>query len=478
MLFRFSYRMLTLCGCLLLTASSGTLSGQNLSDTLTAILEAGGDLLNTSTIPAPFGGVSGALIVPSGTVSTAVLGNSRAGGTTLTDVDIIGTAEVSHTILAVLTLALEEEGMLMTSDPISTHIDVSTLSNVPGQITIDQLLSHASGLDDFSEGMAYQDLILDDPNTVFTAASLTQQLVGPPGTSGGFSFSNTNYLVLGLVLEAANGTETLNQSVDRLLAQPAGITSLTTFDDAVNSTEDVVPLFADLSGNSFLVPLNPLTSVFTGAGGAGNVIAAPTDLLQFARALFGGAILSEASLTKMTNFAAATNRIGNAYGLGIERFEIAVGGETKTYVGHTGNINYPSVFLYSPEDSVGVSLVSNNAEADVMAVYEVAVNFLNAFAVADTMTSVDSRVLERATFAVLPNPAVNSVNVSYDLLTSAVTQWQLFDLNGRQLLSGALGQEAAGTHQHRLNVGDLPRGTYLLRLRVNDQATVRKLLLN
>ncbi|MEL7162489.1 MAG: serine hydrolase domain-containing protein, partial [Bacteroidota bacterium] len=409
MFFRFPYRVLTLAVCLLLAGSGRHLSGQDLSDTLTTILAAGGDLLNTSTVPLPFGGVSAALIAPTGTVSTAVLGNSRAGGTVLTDAEAIGVSEVSHTILAVLTLALEEEGALMTSDPISTHIDVSTLTNVPGQITIEQLLSHASGLDDFSEGMAYQDLILDDPNTVFTAADLTQRLVGSPGASGGFSFSNTNYLVLGLVLEAANGTETLNQSVDRLLAQPAGITTLSTFDDAVNSTEDVVPLFADLSGNSFLVPLNPLTSVFTGAGGAGNVIVSPTELLQFARALFGGEILSEASLTKMTNFAAGTDRIGNAYGLGVERFEIAVGGETKTYVGHTGDINYPAVFLYNPEDSVGVTLISNNAEADVAAVYDVAVEFLNAFAVADTMTAVGPRVLGRATFAVLPNPAVHTV---------------------------------------------------------------------
>ncbi|MEL7160404.1 MAG: T9SS type A sorting domain-containing protein, partial [Bacteroidota bacterium] len=67
--------------------------------------------------------------------------------------------------------------------------------------------------------------------------------------------------------------------------------------------------------------------------------------------------------------------------------------------------------------------------------------------------------------------------VAYELLTPARTQWQLFDLKGRQLSNGAPLREATGTHQHRINVSQLPRGTYLLRLRVNDQTTVRKLLL-
>ena len=323
-----------------------------------------------------FGGVSAALILPDDSVLTPVTGQKFA-GVDLTDAELMGASEVTQTIFAALTLALMEEDALMLSQQVDEFIDVSALTNIPGTITIEQLLRHTSGLDNFAEASDYTTTVLFDVTRNFTAAEITEEFVDAPGTPGEFSYSNTNFLVLGLVLEEANGSETLQESIERLLETPAEITGI----DIYGSSDpaDLAPVFDDVFGSGFPQQLNPNTSVFTGASFAGNIYATPSNFIQLFEALAEGDILDPVNFLRLIDFVDLDEdeRLSEKYGLGIEEFRLLIDSDSLDFIGHLGGINYGSVVLYSCDAETGVFLSTNNALASEEDVLELARKLLD-----------------------------------------------------------------------------------------------------
>ncbi|MEL6923868.1 MAG: PKD domain-containing protein, partial [Bacteroidota bacterium] len=319
-----------------------------------------------------FGGVSAAVINSGGELITAVDGNATP-ALPMDDTQVLGAADFTQTIMAALTLALMEEEKLMLSSTVGDFIDAAALTNVPAGISIQQLLAHTSGLDDFASDDDYLSTVLFDVTKAFTAAEITAQFVGPAGTPGSFAYSNTNFLVLGEVLEAANGEETLQASLDRLINTVAG-TSLSLYDGADPS--NLAPLFADVFGTGFPQQLTPNTSVFTAAGAAGNLLATPSDILKVVQALAKAEIISATNFARLLAFSPSTDRIGTAYGHGLEQFQIDINGQTLDFIGHTGSINYGSVVLYSLDAEAGATVITNNGIATEPDIFELAIKLL------------------------------------------------------------------------------------------------------
>ena len=193
-----------------------------------------------------FGGVSAAVITDEGIIN--VVTGSATPAIPVDATSVFGLSDASQLVLSALTLLSADAGILSIDQPISDFIDANTLTNVPGTITIEQLLRHTSGLDEFSDDDNYTSTILADPARNFTAAELTELFVGPAADPGTFSYANTNFLVLGLVLDAANGDLTLQESIDGLLTQ-VNLSGLGVYSgtDPMN----LAPLFADLFGTGF-----------------------------------------------------------------------------------------------------------------------------------------------------------------------------------------------------------------------------------
>jgi len=456
---------------LLLLGMSRSGTAQPLVDSLKRILENAAPSIYT-TQGLSFGGASAALITPSGQVLTATSGQATP-AVEMADTFRLGASDVTQTFMATLTLALMQEGKLMLNQPISAF-NIGTLTNVPATTTIRQLLTHTSGLADFATNANYTSTILFDVSRNFTAAELTQLLVGAPSAPGTFRYANTNFLVLGLVLEAANGTETLQQSLQRLVLTPAGLTGIQFYQSP--DPTNLAPLFADVFGSGFPQQVTPHTSVFTGAGAAGNIIATPRQMVQFLRALATGSILNAANLQQMLSFSASTGRLGSQYGLGIEQFNITVNGQQRTVIGHTGEINYVTVALYDPTDSVGVAMVSNNALATPRAVLDVAVRFFGAYRRLGT-TSVDEAVLPGAQVRLYPNPTRQLLSLDFTLLQNARVGWSLYNLQGQLLRRGDPRQLSAGNYTERLEVAGLAPGTYLLRLETGSTGVTQKVII-
>ena len=359
-----------------------------------------------------FGGISAAVITSEGETFTQASGDASP-GTAMTSANLLGASDVTQSILAALTFALMEEEALTLNTTVGELIDVSGLTNVSGTITIGQLLMHTSGLADFASAADYESTILFDVERIFTAAEITELFVGAAGTPGTFAYSNTNFLVLGLVLEAANGEETLEETLDRLIGTPASV-SLDFYVDA--DPAGLAPLFADVFGTGFPQQLNPNTSVFTGASTAGNIYGTPSDYLAFIKALVDGNIISAENFARLLDFMAITGRESTDYGKGVEQFMLDIDGVMLPFFGHVGDINYGSVLLYSCDANTGVSLVTNNATATEAEVIELARQLL------DAVIDGGSVVLNQAptaSFTADPTDGTSPLTVAVDAAASA-----------------------------------------------------------
>jgi CubicO group peptidase (beta-lactamase class C family) len=202
-------------------------------------------------------------------------------------------------------LLLQEAGALSVDDPLSKY-----LPDFPraADITLRQMLSHTSGLGNFTNAKrpgGYEQMArLDyDPNALFAAMSATDPLfVAPPGTA--WSYSNTAFVLLGIVVEKVSGVSLANFYKTRIF-DPLGLS-----DTAKDDPSEVLPRrasgYAPHKGSATLFDNCSFESMGL-PGGAGAIRSTVLDLCAWHAALFGGKVLSPASLTAMTTPARLKN---------------------------------------------------------------------------------------------------------------------------------------------------------------------------
>lgn len=250
--------------------------------------------------------------------------------------DTARVASVTKAMVAVL--ALQEVDRKRWS--LDTTVDDVWPGLLPGRgdVTLEQLLSHRSGLPEYlfpllgdaQTGTELVDALTPDrTDRQLVRAGLSQPWLFEPGTS--FSYSNTNYVVVGLMLQRAT-----HRSVASLLEQrvfrPAGMRSARfpstgrTFAGPAHVGDYAVlerPYLLD--GTS--------SSVFSSAGA---VVASAADIGSFYRSLLAGRLVSKRSLAQMLT-PRTTEPL--AYGLGVYRATDPcpdASGQPGTLYGHDG----------------------------------------------------------------------------------------------------------------------------------------------
>jgi CubicO group peptidase (beta-lactamase class C family) len=266
-------------------------------------------------------------------------------------------------------LQLVQEGKLELNDPVSKY-----RPDVPNgaRITIEQLLNMRSGLYNYSESLEINQAMDRQPQKVWKpeellAISFKHPPLFAPGTR--FSYSNTNYILLGLIAEKLEGKPLADIMRERLF-QPLGLKN--TIYPPITSTALPEPYtHGYMYGNNVITLKNPAlpdsmqaaararkiapvdhtddSASWTGAAGMG--ISTAQDLVKWAQALVSGKLLN-ADLQKRR--LASVQPINPddpespAYGWGIARF----GG----LYGHTGEM--PGYNTFTGHDPVkGITLV-------------------------------------------------------------------------------------------------------------------------
>lgn len=279
-------------------------------------------------------------------------------------------ASISKTVTAAMILQLVDEGRLDLEDPLTDYLSANVIRDLPNadRATLRQLLNHTSGIPDYLT----QEQALASQNTPFLIQTQLEKLDyarGLPELSSlgaSYNYSNTNFLLLGLVVSAVRD-QPLWDVIDEQFSRPLGLQRFAMGTETVPLPEDVVRPYVAFSGGNF-IDVTP-TAVSDMATGDGGIHSNMLDLNEWFRALFDGEILAAATLNKMTGNPILTNDGSDfpewpdeGYGLGISRYNTPQG----VAFGHTGSTSaYNSILLYFPDTGVALSVVVSGVDLEL-----------------------------------------------------------------------------------------------------------------
>ncbi|MEZ4672034.1 MAG: serine hydrolase domain-containing protein [Anaerolineae bacterium] len=271
---------------------------------------------------------------------------------------------ITKMFTATVIIQLAEEGVLTLDDPLAQWLpEVADQLPNGDQITLRHLLTHTSGLFHYVEHEAYYadlfteavidedagtvalDCVQRDPHDTLSRYVYGKDAYFEPGT--GWYYSNTNYTLLGMVIEAAADMP-LAAAYRTHIYEPLGMAS-TFLDCYEDPVIDVVHGYSGLAGTT-----TDVTELHESIGwSAGGLVSTAPDLIAFARGLFGGALFDDPeSLVAMT-----TPAPGSSYGLGISI-------QTE-FMGHAGGIaGFRTLLDYAPASDTVVVMLYNIDSAD------------------------------------------------------------------------------------------------------------------
>jgi len=238
-------------------------------------------------------------------------------------------------------LLLEERGKLKLEDPIKMYMtDAPTAWD---RITIFNLLTHTSGILNFTSLAEYKTLQLSDTPPAKTIAAVRDRpLDFFPGEK--MSYSNSGYILLGYVIEKITGGS-YEQFVRDNIFTPLGMK-----DSGYDSNSAIIERRAAGYSPSPSGPINAGYVHMSIPHAAGALYSTTEDLLRWEQSLFGGKVVSAASLKKMTT------PFKNNYALGV----VVQTADGRTVVNHGGGIEGFNTFLaYYPDDKLTVVVLSN-----------------------------------------------------------------------------------------------------------------------
>ena len=285
----------------------------------------------------------------------------RAGPVAVTTDARFRIASITKVFVAVVVLQLVEEGKLELDDPLSRYLpDYSALG-----VTIRQLLNHTSGIPDYSMSDDFNKNLLNDRERRWTTAEVLALVKDKepdfrPGTD--YSYSNTDYILLGEVIRKIAGRSWAQEIRHRIL-DPLNLDS-THVAGSERVPQPVVPGYfdADNDGNVENIETGgPWPALETSEGPAGAIVSTAPDLLAFGDALFRGRLVSEPALRAMVAEGRYHPRFSN-YGLGVE---ILRPDYRTTMWGHGGFLpGFKSALWYVPSRDAVIVVMANDARAN------------------------------------------------------------------------------------------------------------------
>ena len=249
------------------------------------------------------------LSIRDGETTTAVVGDANAAGDPIVTDTPFRIGGPTTMFVAAIVMQLVDEGLVELDEPLSTYLPDTAIG---GDIPIADLLGHRSGLPNPADQAQYGADIHADLAREFTPDEVLAYIedvpvVGDPGAQ--LSPSTANYILLGQLIEAVDGTD-LNTVLQRRIAEPLGLDT-TSFETA--DTRKVDGLAAGWSPTGVVSgdPNEPYTSIATSAWASGAMISTTSDIATFLNALFDGEVVSDEALDEMTTLGP------EGFGLGI-----------------------------------------------------------------------------------------------------------------------------------------------------------------
>lgn len=250
----------------------------------------------------------------------------------------IGSA--TKTFVATVVLQLVAEHRLSLDDTVAHWLPgvVTGNGNDGTHITIRQLLSHTSGIYDYTNDlpqMADATAFEEDRFRTYTPQQLVALAMQHPPTSRpgtGFAYSDTDYVLAGMIIGQVTG-RTWADEVNARIIRPLGLRHTVTPGTFPLLTGAHAEGYADFGTSA---PIDVTAFNPSAADASGSIVSTAADLTRFYTALIGGHLLPPAQLTAMeTTVPAPELGPGVRYGLGLGWIPLTCAGG---YYGHPGGI--------------------------------------------------------------------------------------------------------------------------------------------
>ncbi|MFD9703231.1 serine hydrolase domain-containing protein [Lentzea sp. NPDC059081] len=260
---------------------------------------------------------------------------------------------ITKTFVATVLLQLSGEGRLDLDAPVVRYLP----GLVDGRITVRQVMQHTSGLYNYTRDLPGSPDEFDEiryrtwtPQELL-AMSTSKPLDFDPGTK--WSYSNTNYVVAGLLVEKLTGGP-YARAVEQRILKPLRLRGTEVPGTKPDITGPHARAYWTVSGQpSEITRLNPSI-----AYAAGEMISTTEDLDTFVTALASGKLLKPAQQAELTR----TTAVSPGYGLGLQVETLPCG--TKVW-GHGGGIpGYSSQLLTTPDTKKRLELNATSAPVE------------------------------------------------------------------------------------------------------------------
>ncbi|MEM8903631.1 MAG: serine hydrolase domain-containing protein [Actinomycetota bacterium] len=279
-------------------------------------------VLETQRIDDGVGTVQLSVFGDDGGVTTAVAGTDEAGSSP-TGSTPYRVGSITKVFTSIATLSLVADGSITLDDPASDHI---TRVDVPTDATVRDLLRHTSGIPDITEVDGFFDELAAERSRRWTPEEMVAAVADlePTPVGGETAYSNTNYTLLGILVEEVTGRPFQEVLRERVI-EPAGLvdTHLAGLEDG---PEPLLGFTRRDAGPPTLIDFD-YTSIETAAWASGGLVSTGDDLHRLFTALHDGDVIPLELVDQMVPE-------DGAYGFGLFGY-----GDDDSVVGHDGGID-------------------------------------------------------------------------------------------------------------------------------------------
>lgn len=278
-------------------------------------------------------------------------------------IDYMRIGSITKTFTGTVILQLEDEGKLSLKDPVSKYLpDVPNGEN----ITIRQLGDMRSGLFNYSEDETFQKTLFSNPQRAWNPQELIKVAFQPEHKpyflpDQGFHYSNTNTVLLGLIIEKITGNP-LHTEVDRRILKRFGLRHTIFPTDSTIPTPHAHGYWYDMDAKP-TPTIKDVTDWNPSWGwAAGAIISKMEDVQRYSKLLATGGLVSRKAQTERLRWTTITSEapgqwqgVPLKYGFAIASYNGAIG--------HNGSLpGYQSFMGYIPEQDTTVIVLVNMQE--------------------------------------------------------------------------------------------------------------------
>ena len=268
-------------------------------------------------------------------------------GEPLTIEDYFRIGSATKTFTAVATLLLYQDDLLDLDDTVESILpDLTEFNSMHGKgITVRMLLNHTSGLDDYvhlPDNNQFIDAFIADPEKTWSPeemvlTAVTHGLISIPGST--FHYANTNYILLGLIIEKRSNMD-FEAFIAGRLFQPLKLQH-TSVPVTTGFPGKYAHGYLERDGDGVLYDYSIQSP--TAVWAAGNLISTVPDLLIWLESLMEGGLLGSEIKNEQFNF--SLDEAGNGYGLGVAAMGYALG-HNGTVLGYqTWMFRYQNIYF-------------------------------------------------------------------------------------------------------------------------------------